>query len=231
MNAGAARARDEELLLARISAAAGRARLGRRRATYRAPRTGPGTRWAATAGAWRLPRTCGGPAARARARLDLYEHGMTAAAGKRIHVVRFDATVVRRRWVLCARGVTRALVLVDVDGDRIVLRYGDFGRPARWWPEIRRAVTDAQVPPALAALRRGARLDFGPLWITGDAVGSGRTALRWAQVERIESRNGSVVVRSTGRWQVWATGASGIPNLCVFQALAEHLAGAGRDED
>ncbi|KUN90279.1 hypothetical protein AQJ66_00185 [Streptomyces bungoensis] len=231
MNAGAAGGRDEELLLARISAAAGRARLGRRRVTYRAPRTAPGARWAATAGAWLLPRTGGGPAARAGARLDLYEYGMTAAVGKRIHVVRFDTTVVRRRWVLSARGVTRALVLVDVDGDRTLLRCGAFGRPARWWPEIRRAVTDAQAPRALAALRLGARLDFGPLWITRDEVGSGRTALRWAQVERIESRNGSVVVRATGRWQVWATGASGIPNLCVFQALAEQLAGAERDED
>ncbi|WP_225827011.1 DUF6585 family protein [Streptomyces naphthomycinicus] len=230
MSGGAAsRGRDEELLLARISAAAGRARLGRRRATYRALPAEPGTRWAATAGAGlrRLLRTGGGPAARAGARLDLYEQGMTAAVGKQIHAVRFDTTVVRRRRVLSSRGVTRALVLVDVDGERIVLRCGDFGRPEEWWAEIRRAVVDAQVPRALAALRRGARLAFGPVWITGDEVGSGGTVLRWAQVQRIEVRNGFVAVRATGRWQVWAAAASGVPNLCVFHALAERLAGAG----
>ncbi|MYS47786.1 hypothetical protein GTY23_42785, partial [Streptomyces sp. SID5998] len=89
----------------------------------------------------------------------------------------------------------------------------------------------AQAPRALAALRQGARLAFGPLWVTADAVGSARTSLRWTQVQRIEVRGGFVAVRAYGRWQVWATAASGIPNLCVFQALTEHLAGAGRNDD
>ncbi|MFC9288585.1 DUF6585 family protein [Streptomyces sp. NPDC057052] len=231
--AAAGRGRDEELLLARISAAAGRARLGRRRATHRAPGAGPGTRWTAVgAVARRLPRACRGPVARrAVARLDLYEHGITVARGGRIHAVRFDTTVVRRCRVLSTRGVTRALVLVDVDGERVVLRHGDFGRPREWWSGIRRAVTDAQVPRALAALGRGARLDFGPVWLTRTEVGSGGTALRWAQVQRIEVLNGSVAVRAAGRWQVWAAVTTGIPNLCVFQALTEHLARAERDDD
>ncbi|MFH8801243.1 DUF6585 family protein [Streptomyces sp. NPDC017936] len=227
MNGGAVgRGRDEELLLARISAAAGRAHLGRRRATHRAPAGEPGARWAAAvAVARRLLRPGGGPVVGAGARLDLYEHGMTVATGKRIHAIRFDTTVVRRCRVLSPRGVTRALVLVDVDDGRIVLRHGDFDRPREWWPGIRRAVTEAQVPRALAALDRGARLVFGPVWITADEVGSGRTALRWAQVQRVEVLNGSVAVRAAGRWQVWATAASGIPNLCVLHALAERLAG------
>ncbi|MFF8592268.1 DUF6585 family protein [Streptomyces sp. NPDC015220] len=232
MSGGAAdRGREEELLLARVSAAAGRARLGRRRATYRALPAEPGVRRAVTAGVRRLLRTGGGPVTRAGARLDLYEHGMTVAVDGRIKVIRFDGTVVRRRRVLSSRGITRALVLVDVDGERIVLRCADFGRPEEWWPEIRRAVVDAQVPRALAALHRGARLAFGPVWITGEEVGSGRTALRWAQVERIGIVNGFVAVRAAGRWQVWATAASGIPNLCVFHALTEHLAGAEPDDD
>ncbi|MFE3826345.1 DUF6585 family protein [Streptomyces sp. NPDC059092] len=220
------RGRDEELLLARVSAAAGRAHLGRRHATYRAPPTGPGARWAA---AGRLLRA--GAVTGAGARLDVYEHGMTAATGRRIHVIRFDVTVVRRRRVLSSRGITRALVLLDVDGGRIVLRRGDFGRPEEWWPEIRRAVTDAQVPRALAALSQGARLVFGPVWITRDEVGTGGTTLRWAQVRRIEVLNGLVTVRAAGRRQALTTVASGIPNLCVFRALAEHLAGAERDDD
>ncbi|MGV9557470.1 DUF6585 family protein [Streptomyces sp. NPDC003522] len=225
---------DEELLLARISAAAGRARLGRRRATHRAPGAGRAARWtAAGALARRLPRPDGRPVTRAVARLDLYEHGITAVRGGRIHVVRFDTTVVRRRRALSARGVTRALVLVDVDGERVVLRHGDFGRPQEWWPGIRRAVADAQVPGALAALGRGARLAFGPVWVTGDEVGSGGTVLRWAQVRRVEILDGSVAVRAAGRRQVWA--AAGTPNLCVFHALAEHLAEhatrTGRDDD
>ncbi|MFF9312494.1 DUF6585 family protein [Streptomyces sp. NPDC014748] len=223
------RERAEELLLARISATAGLARLGRRRVTYRAPPTEPG-RWTATARVRRLLWAEPGAAVSLGARLDLYEHGLTAAVGRRIHAVRFDATVVRRRTVLTSHGLTGALVLVDVHGARVVLRCGGFGRPHEWWPGICRAVVAAQAPRALAALRQGARLAFGPLWVTADAVGSARTSLRWTQVQRIEVRGGFVAVRADGRWQVWATAASGIPNLCVFQALTEHLAGAGRND-
>ncbi|WP_328881389.1 DUF6585 family protein [Streptomyces sp. NBC_00299] len=236
-------ARAAQLLLARVSEAAGRARLGRRQATYGAPFTGPGGwgagpggRGAAVGVVRRLLRVGGGPAgARARARLDLYERGLTVAGAGRIHVVRYDSTVVRRRRVLSPQGLARAYVLVDVDGERMVLRCGDFGHPEVWGPEIRRAVTDAQLPRALAALAEGARLAFGPVWVTREAVGSRGASLRWEQVRRIEVLNGSFGVRTAaGRWQVWGTVASGIPNLCVLQALAEHLAATAphrRDDD
>lgn len=224
--------RADELLLARVSEAAGRARLGRRRATYRAPLAEPGVWRAAVTGVRRLLRAHARTGTGAGgARLDLYEHGLTAAVDGRIRVVRYDTTVVRRRRVLSRQGIVRVLVLVDIDGERLTLRCGDFGRPEAWGPEIRRAVTDAQVPRALAALAEGARLDFGPVWITRDEIGSRGTSLRWTRVQRIEILNGSVAVRATGRWQVWGTVASGIPNLGVLHALAEHLSAAERDED
>ncbi|MDC0769254.1 DUF6585 family protein [Streptomyces sp. HD] len=257
-------ARANELLLARVSEAAGRARLGRRRATYRAPvaeagiwRAGvAGTRRAGAAGvlraavdgvlraavdgvsraaaagvARRLLRAGGGRGAKGGARLDLYEYGLTATIEHRIHVVRYDTTVVRRRRVLSPQGLTRAHVLVDVAGERIVLRSGDFGRPEVWGREIHRAVAEAQVPEALDALAEGARLVFGPVWITGKEIGSRGTSLRWAQIQRIEILNGSVAVRAADRWQVWGTVASGIPNLCVLHTLAECLTAAEQDED
>ncbi|MDO0914644.1 hypothetical protein QQM39_28570 [Streptomyces sp. DT2A-34] len=230
---GRAGDRADKLLLARVSEAAGRARLGRRRATYRAPLAEPGLWWAAAGGLRRLLWAGGRTEARAGAgaRLDLYEHGLTVTVDGRIRVVRYDTTVVRRRRVLSPQGLARAHLLVDVDGERIVLRSGDFGHPEAWEPEIRRAVTAAQVPRALAALAEGARLVFGPVWITRDKVGSRGTSLRWAQIQRIEILNGSVAVRAAGRWQVWGTVTSGIPNLCVLHALAEHLTSADRDDD
>ncbi|WP_369271306.1 DUF6585 family protein [Streptomyces sp. R11] len=228
-------ARADQLLLARVSEAAGRARLGRRYATYGAPLAGPGVRGAAAVAARRLLRGGGPAGARARARLDLYERGLTVAGAGRIHVVRYDSTVVRRRRVVSRQGLARAYVLVDVDGERIVLRCGDFGDPEVWGPEIRRAVTDAQLPRALAAPAEGARLVFGPVWITRDGVGSRGAFLGGEQVRRVEVRNGSFAVRTAaGRWQVWGAVASGIPNLCVLQALAEHLAATAphqRDDD
>ncbi|MEV0035764.1 DUF6585 family protein [Streptomyces sp. NPDC050804] len=255
MSGGTSRDRDEELLLARISAAAGRAHLGRRRATYRAEPygatahagRGAATRWqairwptirwlrrAVAEAASRSRRADGRAEANTGARLDFYEHGMTAAmtaaVDGRIHVIRYDTTVVRRRRVLSPQGVVRAHVLVDVEGEPIVLRGGDFGRPEVWGPEIRRAVTEAQVPRALAALAEGARLVFGPVWITRDEIGSRETSLRWTRVQQTEILNGSVAIRVAGRWQVLGSVASGIPNVFVLHALAGHLTGAERDD-
>ncbi|MER5938014.1 DUF6585 family protein [Streptomyces sp. NPDC001928] len=248
--------RADALLLARVSEAAGLARLGRRRATYRAPahrapthppsthrtsahqphRAEPGHQWAALATLRRLLRVDGGGGGGggsegAGARLDLYEHGLTVTVDGRIHVVRYDTTVVRRRRVLSPQGLTRAHVLVGVDGERILLRCGDFGEPQEWGPEIHRSVADAQVPRALVALTRGERLVFGPVWITRAELGSRGTTLRWAQVQRIEVLKGSVAVRTGGRWQVWGSVTSGIPNLCVLRGLVQHLTAAERDDD
>ncbi|MEU6303058.1 DUF6585 family protein [Streptomyces chartreusis] len=230
--------RGDALLLARVSEAAGRARLGRRQATYRPPLAEPGRRLARLAGLAGLAgarRLLRGDRERAGAgpvdRLDLYERGLTVAVDGRVHVVRYDTTVVRRRRALSSQGLTRAHVLVDLDGERIVLRCGDFGEPEVWGPEIHRSVADAQVPRALAALTRGERLDFGPVWLTRAELGSRGTTLRWAQVQRIEILKGSVAVRTAGRWQVWGSVTSGIPNLCVLRTLAEYLTAAERDED
>ncbi|MGW1954213.1 DUF6585 family protein [Streptomyces sp. NPDC001920] len=280
--------RADQLLLARVSEAAGRAGLGRRRGTYRGPfaaprglwaavadirrrlgqggraetsmtgaRTGPaGTRTGPTAALLGLTRALSSPAralsslasgqlgpagarfsptgARlgpTRPRLDLYEHGLTIAVDGRIHVVRYATTEIRRRRTLSRQGITRAQVVIGVDGEPVVLRPGDFEHPKVWCAEISRAVTDARVPVALAALARGARLTFGPVWITRDEVGSRGTSLGWAQIERIEVLDGSVAVRAAGRWQVWRGVASGIPNLCVFRALVEQLTAVGQGDD
>ncbi|MFG1670657.1 DUF6585 family protein [Streptomyces sp. Y7] len=224
--------RADALLLARVSEAAGRARLGRRCATYRPPVTEPARRQAVLAAARRLLPGAerGGSGSGPAPRLDLYEHGLTVAVDGRIHVVRYDGTVVRRRRALSPQGLVRAHVLVDVGGERIALRCGDFGEPEVWGPEIHRSVADAQVPRALAALARGERLDFGPVWITRAELGSRGTTLRWAQVQRIEILRGSVAVRTAGRWQVWGSVRSGIPNLCVLHALTEYLTAAERDD-
>lgn len=227
MSERASHDRAEELLLAKISAAAGQAHLGRRRHTYRAAHTVPEGRAAAVRSAIATAlrhlrrRFRGRNGTTARSRLDFYEHGMTVAIDGRIHVVRYDTTEVRRRKSL--RGITRALVLADADSERIALRHTDFDHPEVWGPEIRRAVTHAHVLRALAALERGERLNFGPVWVTRDKVGSRRTSLRWPQVQRVEVLHGSVVIRTSGRWQVLGARASRIPNDCVLHALAEYL--------
>ncbi|WP_234430514.1 hypothetical protein [Streptomyces sp. NRRL F-4489] len=218
------RTRGEELLLARISAAAGRAHLGRRLATYPVtayrPRTGP------FRAVRRLPGLVrpGRPAGRPNARLDLYEHGLTVAVKGRIHIVRYATTSVFRHRarprraplagptapagtaVPCAAAPAVVHTLTDVERKRLVLYGGpvdgdpEDGGPAdggarAWERELERAVVRAQLPGALAALDRGERVVFGDVWMTRERVGSGAgCGTPWAQVQGIGGKDGFLVL-------------------------------------
>ncbi|MEV0368911.1 DUF6585 family protein [Streptomyces sp. NPDC050636] len=230
------RSRGEELLLARISAAAGREHIGKRRATYvGAAHTPHGhavpVRW--LRGLLAFARY-GRPSATrtgADARLDLYEHGLTVAVDGRIHVVRYDTTSVLQKSTRhphdsAARVLRTTLTyaLTDVEGERVVL----LGRPedsgvAEWGPAIQRAVAHAQLPRALAALGRGERLAFGEVWLTREQVGSGAVSARWPQVRQIDITKGAIRLNTDGNWHSLMPTTSTVPNLFLFCALVERL--------
>lgn len=222
-----------ELLLARISAAAGRAHLGKRRATYAAaahsPRAhaGPGRVIRGLLAFARYGRSSA--ATRVEARLDMYEEGMTVAVKGGIHVVRFDTTSVFRKSIRPPHdasrvGGTRAYTLTDVEGKQFVLYGGLQGSGVEeWGPEIQRAVTRAQLPLALAALDQGERLAFGDVWLTREEVGSEEVSARWAQVQQIEIEHGAIRLNIDGRWHTLAPTASTIRNAFVLRTLVERL--------
>ncbi|MCK7625873.1 hypothetical protein MUU72_22680 [Streptomyces sp. RS10V-4] len=231
MTGPAPRTRGEELLLARVSAAAGRARLGRRLATHPATAYRPRARTGLFRVLGRRPaRVPYGRATAARAspnaRLDLYEHGMTVAVQGRIHVVRYATTAVFRQ---CARprggspaGAAVLHTLTDVEHRRLVLVGGPAGGdPRPWEHELPRAVLRAQLPGALAALRRGERVCFGEIWLTREGVGAGALCAPWQRVRRIGVQEGFVVLTLGGQRHRLGPAVSGIPNLFVFRALAE----------
>ncbi|MCD9144918.1 DUF6585 family protein [Streptomyces albireticuli] len=231
MTGRAPRTPGEELLLARISAAAGREHLGRRRATYTgAARTvhANTVRVRAVRCLLTLVRYAGPSAVSGYdiARLDLYEHGMTVAAKGRIHVIRYDTTQVRTsppRPYGPARGGT-AHTLTDVGGRRVVLRGGpERGDAAEWWAEIQRGVVRARLPRALAALDQGERLTFGDVWLTREEVGYGEVRATWSRVRRVRARDGAVELDIDGTWHGLGSKAAGIPDHFVLRALVERL--------
>ncbi len=186
---------DDELLLARISEAAGRAHLGRRLATCPVVPDRPGVTACPLVGRWATRRYRG-------ARLDRYEHGLTAAISGRIQVVRYDTTSVFQRRAGCT--------LTDVRGKRV-----SFRDVQHWGPEILRGVTRTQLPGALAALDRGDRIAFGRLRLSRERLGS----VPWARIQRIEILNGSVTLVIDGTWHRPGTPVAEIPNFSVFLAL------------
>ncbi|GAA0448719.1 DUF6585 family protein [Streptomyces stramineus] len=224
--------RGDELLLARISAAAGREHLGKRSATYTgaAHTARTGTLWARGIAALPAFVPHRGPfTAKARddARLDLYEHGATIAVTGRIHVIRYDTTTVFGTSTLHRHDPAcdgTSCALTDIDGKRVVLHGGpEHGDAAEWCSAIQRGVTRAQLPQALAALEEGGRLTFGDIWLTRDEIGYGELRAPWPRVRHLGAREGAVGLDIDGRWHGPGPRAAGVPNLCVLGALAEHL--------
>ncbi|RLU81801.1 hypothetical protein CTZ27_31860 [Streptomyces griseocarneus] len=212
----------EELLLARIMAAAGREYLGKRRGTCTESVRAAHTKapWAQRGG--RLPavaRHLGLFTADVcdDARLDLYKNGVTVAVRGWIHVVRYDTTVVFR--------TAAAHALTGVAGERIVLCGGqEQDDEPEWWTEIERGVTRAQLPRALTALGRGERLAFGDIWLTGEEIGCGEVRARWPQVHGLRVRQNALVLGTLGGTShELEARLSGTPNLFVLRALVERL--------
>ncbi|MFC5187179.1 DUF6585 family protein [Actinomadura harenae] len=162
------------------------------------------------------------------ARLDLFERGLTSAFGGGVRAVRYDNTNVLQNIVRYTRygqttRITYAYTLTDTAGRQVTLS-GGFAHPEQWGPAIQQAVTDAQLPMAVTRLRAGERLDFGPLWLTPTAVGSGTKSVSWTEVDDVKVNSGVVSLRVTGKWlSLSTTSVSRIPNFFVFLALADHL--------
>ncbi|MFJ8858151.1 DUF6585 family protein [Streptomyces sp. NPDC102451] len=176
--------------------------------------------------------------------LDLYEHGLTAALKNRVHAVRYDGTSVLQNSVrhTGVAGYTEyEYTLTDIEGQQVVLRgrsdgvaqKGRFPHPKEWGDTIQQAVTEAQLPKAIARLKAGESLDFGRLWLTLDAVGSARDTAKWSQIQEIRVFDGFVKIKIAGQWRslgntaVTSITVSGIPNFFVFLALAERLRQSG----
>ncbi|MEV5573593.1 DUF6585 family protein [Spirillospora sp. NPDC052269] len=161
-------------------------------------------------------------------RLDLFERGLILAFEGRLRAFRYDRTSVQQAITRHKRGsqtvrITYAYTMTDLSGEKMTLREG-LAHPELWGPAIQKAVTDAQLPNAVARLRAGERLDFGPLWLTASEVGSRSKSVAWPKVDEVQIRNGIVSLRVTGKWlSLSTTSVSSIPNFFVFLALADHL--------
>jgi hypothetical protein len=99
---------------------------------------------------------------------------------------------VRHTEYVLTRHITYAYLLTATAGKSVVLRDGRGGRmgvsplvympnpeinadflgASEWGPTIQQAVTDVCLPKELARLQAGERLDFDPLWLTQQEIGS-----------------------------------------------------------
>lgn len=86
------------------------------------------------------------------------------------------------------------------------------------------AVTRVQLPKAIELFSAGQTISFGPLQVSPAGIAAGNQSLTWAEIEAVQTRSGSVIVRKSGKWLMWkSVRVSQIPNYFVFDALVRAI--------
>jgi hypothetical protein len=166
---------------------------------------------------------------RASSELHLYDQGLVVVLnGDLVRAFRWDTVTVFQEIVRHHRNgvhiyTTYAYTLSDGNGPDMILK-GGFPRPDEWGPAIQEAVTRAQLPGAITALREGRTLTFGDIQIARDAVTAKGKSVPWSQIDEIRVKDGHVSLKVAGKWRsLTTTPVSRIPNFLVFYAVAEEL--------
>uniref|UniRef100_UPI001C230204 DUF6585 family protein n=1 Tax=Nocardia alni TaxID=2815723 RepID=UPI001C230204 len=161
-------------------------------------------------------------------RLDLYERGCVISEQRRVRVVRYDSTIVRRKIVHAvqnpaAHQISYRYTLVDTAGTPVVLDRR-LERPQEWGVAIEQGILDAQVPQAQARMDAGGRLEFEPLWLSASEIGTATESVPWSRISELAVVGGWLSVRVSGRAEpLESLPLCVIPNYVVFRALAQRL--------
>ncbi|MFF2552251.1 DUF6585 family protein [Nocardia sp. NPDC058058] len=166
------------------------------------------------------------------AQLSLFERGAVVQSGGRTHVFRWetvsvieDITRVSHRMYGSETGVswTYRYQLTDPSGADYLIT-DRFVGAEQWGPEIRRRVTAAQLPLALAAAETGKSLEFGSITLSHGAIRAHNRSVPWGEVQEIRVDKGYIAIRVAGEWlSLTKVAANAIPNVFVFLELAERL--------
>ncbi|WP_342800677.1 DUF6585 family protein [Nocardia sp. No.11] len=161
-------------------------------------------------------------------RLAVYDHGLVAVVGGRTSVARFDSTTVRQKIVGEHTDggpiiTVHTYTLTDLAGQPFVLD-SSFIQAEQWGRWIQQAVTAAQLPRALAAVRAGHRLGFGDIWLTANEIGARNKSVPWHQVQGLRTVSGYAEIAVEGAWfGLNSTSIADIPNFFVLRALVDRL--------
>jgi hypothetical protein len=125
-------------------------------------------------------------------------------------------------------GAADRTVVVRRDGGRLVLDRGALGASyERTVAALERGVTAAMLPGALAELRAGREVAFGPVIAGPDGLHHAGTTLAWHRLTGIETGGTALTVGVRGEPDVELPAAE-VPNAFVLAALAAEFTGTSR---
>lgn len=161
--------------------------------------------------------------------LTLHEHGMI------FRRYRFSRPVTVRWSEVTRTSESNVVVssgLVALRADRFLLYLTSGRRVAlraasghRHWPAISALLTEARYPQAVAQLRSGAALQFGPFTVSAAGIGRGDRRVPWSAVTDLVVGNGRVTVRAEGKRLGRPVGIHKISHFGLFWRIIEEQLG------
>jgi hypothetical protein len=125
-------------------------------------------------------------------------------------------------------GTTYSYKLIFTDGTTTKMN-NYTADMAELGPQIMKGVTNAQLPGAVAAIKNGQTLAFGPMTINAHGIATDSKPLApWTQIVKIDVVQGNIRLAQAGQRTPWGTfQCAKVPNLYTFLWLTERLVNGG----
>ncbi|MBF6171482.1 DUF6585 family protein [Nocardia blacklockiae] len=169
-----------------------------------------------------------------KARLDLFDHGVTVYRGAEdVVAFRWDTVEVRQEVIpfhTAAAAATEYAFTLTGPGPSIAAFDEHVFEGAReWGPAIQSAVTATQLPRVAAAIDAEETVMFGNIAVNLNELAYAGKSYPWEHIQRIEAQHGLVCIKVDGQW-VSLEPVEAIPNFYIFNEVAERLRLAALEE-
>ncbi|RDI46196.1 DUF6585 family protein [Nocardia mexicana] len=169
-----------------------------------------------------------------RARLDLFDYGMTVYRGvEKIVAFRWDSLEVRQQVIpfhnAAAAATDYSFTLTGPGNSTAAFDESIFDGAKEWGPAIQSAVTATQLPHVVAAIDSEQTIRFGDIAVDLNSLTFAETSYPWEHIQRMEAHHGLVCIKAGGQW-ISLVSVETIPNFYIFNEVTERLRLAALDE-
>ncbi|WP_280380649.1 DUF6585 family protein [Nocardia wallacei] len=169
-----------------------------------------------------------------KARLDLFDHGMTVYRGAEdIVAFRWDTVEVRQQVIPFHNAATAttdySFTLTGPGPSTATFDENVFERAGEWGPAIQSAVTATQLPGVVTAIDSEETVLFGDIAVNLIELAHAGKSYPWEHIQRIEAQHGLVCIKVDGQW-ISLEPVESIPNFYIFNEVAERLRLAALEE-
>jgi hypothetical protein len=164
-------------------------------------------------------------------RIYLHEEGFVQVSRKGIAAHRWDSIMTVRQAITRTRtngistGTNYHYTFTYADGSESTMS-SMTADMSELGGKIMDAITAVQIPHAVAAIRAGHTLPFGPFTVNAQGIGVGdKEMIPWAQVAEVDLSGGYFRIKRAGKRMMTTRECAKVPNLYTLLFVASRMTG------